>query len=488
MYLITMLLCSLSAFTIEISDNDISRLTKTSSPGFERIEANALEAKKGYLAAEDKLGVKLYGGYQHQTTREKAINPFIPVFSPVNQYKLGLSKNYKYGIESKLEASVDSRSGSSPTGGTFNSINTSILSLQLGFDLWSNFLGRISKRQLENAKLSNEQMLIKEKLDLKALESNNRKLFWALVANEQKTILSKKLLITAKKQSSDAKKRLKSSIADKSEVARYASQVSMRQGQVYLLNYEKQNLLSQLKKQIPTLMNQEISISDVNLDKTIFEILSCTQLINKQSSTPYAYTDYDDFLGYLKKIQTNQEKIDDSSSIDVKLLTNFRTTGVASNQAGANNYEGSFDSSIDDIQDNNRTGMDVALTFTIPLGSTSSDLKEVNKIVNIKRLSSQVTDAESNIITTHNQVSKSINILMDVISTQKQNSKDLNIRVKDMKKKYSQARIPLFALIQDQDELMNNDLNVIDTQVTILNTLLDYFIVFNKTPCAFNRI
>lgn len=488
MYKLLGFIISVNVLAISISDQDITRFTRSSNPNLDKIEANRLEAKKNYLSAEDNLGVKLYGGYKHETTREKALNPFIPIFSPVNQYQLGLVKKFKYGVESKLEASVDSRSGSSPTGGSFNSANTTMLSLELGFDLWSNFLGRISKRQLENAKLSDEQMKIKQSLDLKALESNNRKLFWALVANEEKKKLTNKLFLTAKKQARDARKRLKSAVADKSEVARYDSQVSMRQGQLYLLDYEKENLLSKLRSQFPQLSGQSITLSNYNLDKTVFEILSCTETIRSQKGTPYEFTEYDEFLGFLSKIQKNQEKIDNSSSIDLKLVTKFKTTGVASEEVAPGQYEGSFNESIEDIENNNRSGLEAALMFNIPLGSTSSELKDVNTLVNKKRLTAQLTEAKTSMTSTHEQISNSIKILIDVIKTQKENSKNLQVRVKDMKKKYSQARIPLFALIQDQDELMNNDLNVIDTQVTILNTLLDYFIVFNKTPCAFNRI
>lgn len=484
-YKLILFLLSLNLSAITLTESDISRFSKNSSPALDKIRANALEANKRYLSAEEDLDFKLYGGYAHETTREKPLNPFIPIFSPVNQYQLGLSKKFKYGISSNLEASVDSRSADS-----FKSTNTSALSLQLGFDLWSNFLGRISKRELENAELSKEQMKIKETLDIKALESNNRKIYWALVANAEKKKLAKKLLITAKKQAQDARKRLRSAVADKAEVSRYDSQVSVRNGQVYFLDYEKEKLLSQLRKQFPHLNNKNVKLANYNLNKTIYEVLSCTQQIRQQKSTPYKYTDYDEFLNYLRRIQKNQEKIDQNSRVDLKLVTKFKTTGVASDERVANSgiYEGSFDESINDIRDNNRTGLEAALTFSIPLGNSSSKLKDVNLLVNKKRLGAQLAEANASVESTHREISKSIEVLLSVIKTQKENSQNLKVRVKDMKKKYSQARIPLYALIQDEDELMNNDLNVIDTQVTILNTLLDYFIVFNKMPCAFNRI
>jgi len=469
---------------IEISESTIVELTKKSTPSLDRIKSQRLMGKKDLLAAEDNLAFKLYGGYSHETTKEKAINPFIPVFSPINQYELGVSKNYKYGMSSKLQATVDSR-----TANGFNSINTSILSLELGFDLWSDFMGRITKRQLENASLSNKQKNLKEQIDLKAFESNSRKLYWAMVANAQKYKLTKKLLKTAQKQSKEARKRQQNSIADSSEVARYRSQVSMREGQLLILKYEKENLVKNLKTTFPSLNGQDVNVTGYNLDKTVAEVLSCTQVISSKKSAPYDYTFYDEIVALLSDVQKNQEIIDDSSSIDVKLTTKFKTTGVGSDEiaSGSNRYEGSFQDSLDDIDDNDRSGLEAGLVFNIPLGSTSSDLKEVNKIINKKRLQAELQEVDANLVSTHSQIASAIRILSNVMKTQKENAQNLNTRVKDMRKKYSQARIPLYALIQDEDELMNNDLNIIDTQLTILNTLLDYFIVFSETPCAFNR-
>ena len=469
---------------IEINESMIIELTKNSTPSLDRIKSQRLMGKKDLLVAQDNLAFKLYGGYQHETTREKAINPFIPVFSPINQYKLGVSKNYKYGMNSKLEASVDSR-----TANGFNSINTSIVSLELGFDLWSDFLGRMSKRQLENASLSNKQKKLKEQIDMKVFESNTRKLYWAMVANAQKYKLTQRLLETAQKQARDAKKRQKKSIADNSEVARYQSQVSLREGQLLLLKYEKENLVKNLKTTFPSLNGESIDVARYNLDKTVSEILSCTQVIGSKKSAPYDYTFYDEIVSLLSNVQKNQEIIDESSSIDVQLTTKFKTTGVGSNETavGSNRYEGSFQDSLDDIDNNNRSGFEAGLVFNIPLGSTSEDLKEVNKLINKKRLTAELKEVDANLISTHTQISNAIKILSNVMKTQKTNARSLNTRVKDMRKKYSQARIPLYALIQDEDELMNNDLNIIDTQLTILNTLLDYFIVFSETPCAFNR-
>jgi len=57
-----------------------------------------------------------------------------------------------------------------------------------------------------------------------------------------------------------------------------------------------------------------------------------------------------------------------------------------------------------------------------------------------------------------------------------------------MQRKFNQARIPVSALILDQDALFSSDLSIVDTKLAVLNTLLDYIVVFTETPCSFNKI
>ena len=55
-----------------------------------------------------------------------------------------------------------------------------------------------------------------------------------------------------------------------------------------------------------------------------------------------------------------------------------------------------------------------------------------------------------------------------------------------MRKKYNQGRISLSELIQDEDSLFESELMVARTKYNIINLLLDYLSIFNKTECDFN--
>jgi outer membrane protein TolC len=487
MIFLWLVLVSLNVFSFEIDESKLITLAQKESPKLDEIKSRLLSSESTFREVDDSLAVNAYGGYDHTTTNEKAIVPFFPVYSPINRYQIGLKKNFKYGISADISASVDQRSGANSTT-EFKDIHTTIYDLTLNFDLWQNLFGKLTRLKIDNAKLSFESGKIQSKIEEKAFVVAIRRLYWNLVGNAEKIRISQNLLEQAQKQAADARRRRRNSIADAGEVARYESQVASRKGSLLLLEYQREQFLKALTDLVPSLAGKDISLAPYNVDKSIFDVLSCTEIIAREKKVPYKYTYYDEMTELLKSIQKNQSKLDSSyDDIDVKLSTSFRQVGVASeaNQAG-NEYTGSYQESLDDMANNDRSAFQAGLMVTIPLGSQDKTAK-VKEEYNKRRLDANIKSTDNNIVNTHNQIARQIKILQEVIRTQRLNSDKLNIRLKDMRKKFSQARVSVTALIQDQDALLNSDLSIIDTQLEILNTLLDYFTIFTDTPCEFNR-
>jgi outer membrane protein TolC len=78
--------------------------------------------------------------------------------------------------------------------------------------------------------------------------------------------------------------------------------------------------------------------------------------------------------------------------------------------------------------------------------------------------------------------------LREVIKSQKETNKYLAQSLKVSKRKYKQARISLQELIGEQDSHLQSQLQEIDSNLAIVNTLIDYFSIYMDTPCEFNRI
>jgi hypothetical protein len=486
------LLCGLMTFTInsfgevlKIDENKILSLITEEVPRIQEIDALFQQAKAEQEGFNDKFNTSLSAGYNRIETKEKAIVSFSPVFSPVIQKNISLNKNWSYGVQTSVGWATDSRSGESPFA-DFNDVTTTIFSLDVSLDLWKDLFGRLTRAQNENMNLNMKKANFENAIGKKAFSLAVRRIYWALVANFEKSKITTELYKTAEKQAEDARKRLQSSVADKGEVARYESQVAARKGALLYLEFERESLLKQLSSFLPSLKKYEIELAEFDLQGTVLQVLECTRVIGAQNSTPMEFTLYDEIVSLLQQMKDNQLKIDKSyDSIDLKLAGRLKRTGVGSEATRDDLFEGSYGKSIDDMNENDRSGSEIGVVLRVPLGF--SDTKTTKEILTQKRMDAQINGLISNLDVTHNQLNRSIKLLTEVIQTQRLNSAKLKIRLEDMQKKYNQARVSVSNLIMDQDALLTSDLNVIDTQIAVLNTLFDYLLVFNSTPCSFNK-
>lgn len=498
-YLGSMLLLAMAIDVVYADDNvflmDESTIKKQISeniPQIQQIESDFQAAKFKELEEKDKLTPEIFANYQNVRTNERAIISFMPVWSPVTQYEVGLRKKFTSGVSASLSTAVDSRSANLNgfSGSTqYDDVTTLVHSLNVNIDLWKDLLGKLTDAKIQSAVLSKKSAELQKEIQQNSYYISLRRLYWSLVANNEKIKISNALLKTATEQAMDAKKRQLNNIADAGEVARYESQVLSRKSALLYLEYQKESYLKQLRTLLPTLTNKQIKFNEYNLDKTIFDVLKCTQIISSNSGVPYEFSSYDEVAKLLQEIEFKQKQINDSfDDIDLKFSATYKLTGVGSEEINSNLYEGSVSRANEDLANNDRSGFAAGFSLNIPLGANKKSAKEAKVIFNQKRIKAQRSDIEFNLANTHEQVLKAIGVLTQVVKVQKMNSEKLEIRLKSMKKKYNQARISVNALIQDQDAKMNSDLSVIDTQLAAVNTLLDYFMVFSQTPCGFNRI
>lgn len=468
---------------IKLSEKLIHEFARKENPTLDSIEAQFLQKKSALAQTNTDYAVRLDAGGTYAETKEKALFSFAPIFSPTRTVYSKLTKsNFASGTSMTLGVSNDQRSA---TNGLITKANTTTLELGVSIDLWKNFFGKLSKAKVESASLSFEQAKIEKEISIKTFELSLRKIYWGLVANQESLNITTKLMKQAQEQAKDAKKRLANSVADKSEVARYESQVASRKSNMIYLEYQRESMLKQLKELIPELSGKEIELSQYNLGNTIVKVLECTSVIGSHPQVPLEYTKYDDISKLLQKIQSKQSMLAGSfDQMDVSLNAGYKVTGVDSPNSG----EGSLSGSVDDFQDHDRGGYSVGLNVSVPFGDSYEKLRTTQELIANKRYQAEMDKLISQMNATHQQLRKSINLLTEVIKTQRFNSQKLNERLSEMQKKYNQARISVNDLINDQDALLNSDLTIIQTQLEVVYTLFDYLVVFSETPCEFNRI
>lgn len=482
---------SLSTYsaTLKLNENVLDEAARKGSPQIDQIEAAFLSIAVDEGETKEKFAPELFGRGSYSETRERPIIQFQPIYSPIKQAQIGVRKDYASGFETSAYVSTDQRTAQSNFIGKLQNVTTTTLAFTVQMDVWKNLFGKISKADLESAELSKKRAEIEKDIQLKTFRISLRRIYWSLVANNESTKISEGLLETAQKQLEESKSRFKNSVAEADEVARYEAQLASRNGTILYLKYQRETLIKQLRNLLPELSNYELELENYDIDKTMTDVLSCTSTIAGESKVPYQNTQYDEVVTLLRRVKSNNKLIDSRySDADVKLFGTVKSTGIGSDSVNNRLTRGNYGDSYADQVEQNRTGYEVGVNFTIPLGSVKEDTRKVKELYNEKRFTASINNTDTQVITTHQQLSKQISLLREVIRAQRVSSEQLGKRLKLMRKKYEQARVSVDELVNDQDALLNSELITIDTQLQILNTIFDYLVIYTETPCAFNRI
>ncbi|TNE96525.1 MAG: TolC family protein [Deltaproteobacteria bacterium] len=456
-----------------LSESSLSKLSDD-VPTMQQIELLSDSAKLGYLGMNDAFTPSLTASAYYSENKEKQLNRFAPITSPIKDFSVGVEKPTSIGM--KLGAKVFAQQ---TTNSFVTSSTTTGISAELAMDLHKDFLGRITKTELDNRKMEADKADLEKKISKKAFIQNLRKLYWALVANNEAQKITKELLVTANQQVKQAEDRFKNKVADSGEVARYRSQVAARTASLISLQYQQSNLHQRLKEMIPSLASKTIVLAPYNLDETVNNVLVCSSMLEQKTNSPMDFTLYDEVVQILNGQEQNQKKIDNLyDTWDLALQSEIKKTGK----------EYTYSESYSDLSSDGRNAYQVGLQLTIPLGSRKKDTREVKEIVNKKKFKAEQEANLAKLEAYHSQMIRSVTLLKQVVANQKINSFNLAKSLKVSQKKYKQARITVEQLVQEQDGFLNSNLAEIETKLNIINTLLDYFSVYTETPCNLNRI
>jgi outer membrane protein TolC len=478
----------LSALDFKLTETSLRDLALKGAPQLDQIQASFLAVDVQTKQLQEQFAPELFGRANYAETNEKPIIQFFPIWSPLRQAQVGVRQNLKQGFSAEAALTTDQRSAVSVTG-KYRDITTTSLSFTMQMDLWKDIFGRMSEARLENAGHESQKAEIEKNIQLKTFIISLRRIYWSMVANREAVKISEELLKTSLQQLEESKKRFKNSVAEADEVARNEAQVSSRQANLIFLNYQKESLVKQLKTLIPELTESEIQLADYNLPETFNQVTVCTGTIAQEQKTPYQFTTYDEATSLIRKIKTNAASLNSRyADPDVKLYGLVKATGVGSDNTKPSYYRGSYGASVSDIQTTNRTGYEVGLRVTVPLGDAKTSTQQTKELYDEKRLLAAINATDAQVINTHQQLVKNITLLNEVIRAQKITTAQLEKRLFYMRRKYEQARVSINDLIFDQDALLRSELTTIETQLQILNVLFDYLAIYTETPCGFNRI
>ena len=457
-----------------IDEPTLGALLERSPPNLTQINEMFMRSQVNQLSILDKFNTNLTTSASYLVTEEKQFAQFIPVTSPIKNVNLSVNRKFSNGL------SLGVRGYSEQFSNNFVSdASTMGVTLNLGLDLWREFIGKKTTSLLEKAKEESHQAEHFKNISIARFKNSIRKIYWALVANAEELKVTNELLSSSIKQVKEAKKRYKNNIADRGEVARYQSQVSARKSSIISLKYERASIVKGLKELIPEISLKKIQLSPYDIDKTIALVLACTETIANNNLPPLENTFYDDIVASLEKQELLEEKVNNTyDDIDLKFQTEYGYKGRANSRGD----------SLSDLQDDPRVNYAVGLTLNIPLDKKKKTTAEVIKKATKLKYKSLRQKQMAKIKSFHSQTIRQINLLRNIIKNQADNTKYLAISLKTSKRKYNQARLTVEQLVQEQDSYLQSNLDEIRTKLAIINTIFDYLSVYTETPCKFNRI
>lgn len=462
------------AQTINITEDMLVGWAKDTNHTSSAIELQNLSSQINESTFNENFSARLKSSYSYSKSKETSFSQYAPVTSPIKNAQVILSKPTAYGLETSLTVSTNQVTNNFFTKGT-----TAAFGVGLAMDLYKDLFGKTTRANLESLQIKSEISKNETEISKHAFVQETRKLYWALVANNESLLIAKSLYETAKKLEEDTEKRFKNNVADQGEFSRTKSQTEARNGQILVLEFERSELFKRLKQLFPEkIANNDLSLASYNLDTTVAQVLGCTSNISSKSNAPFEYTRYDEVLGLLKKdLELSQRINRTTSKADVKLISELNYIGKDFSHSNA----------ITELEESGRQQYSVGFQIDIPLDGKKTDSMNLRDEAITKANIARYQEIEGKLNAFHSQTVKSIDVLYRVIAAQKRNALYLGDSLKISKTKFKQARLSARDLIQDEDSLLQSNLSEINTKYNIISTLIDYFTVFNSTPCTINK-
>ena len=431
-------------------------------------EQAILAKNKTYENFQTLLNINgLYG-----ENKSRQLNQFVPVTSPIKNLSAEIVQGTKYGASTKLKFFTEQF-----TNNFLRRSTTTGAELSLMVDLYKDFLGRVTRKRVDNLELNTQIADLNQKINAHQFKLNIQKIYWSLVANNESIVITNELIRQAKKQYKITSKKFKNSISDKGLLARTKSLIASRQGSLNSLEYTRSNLLKSLRQLIPEISQKNIELSPYDINQIKGQVLECTGLINKYNQLPLENTLLDEVSNIQNNIYSNEKIIAKShSTIDLKMNLSAQLNG----------RDFSYSNSIENLRNDPQPVGTVLFSLSIPLsGQQKETEKSLSTLAEIQQLTLPTINL-SKIKSYDQEIKSSIKVLLSALENQKTNTENLKISIENSRQKFSQARITVEQLVQEEDNYFYSEISSIQTNLSIIHTLLDYFSIFTNTPCALN--
>ncbi len=471
---ITLLSASLlSAEEYALTEKSIVELAKD-SPQSQSIGASLEAADFNRLRANDAYDFTLNAnGRVFKSDETQVVGSFPPVSSS-KVFNIDITRPTKYGFSVGVGHEAEfSRIKS------FGDLKKRTYFAELSIDLFKDFLGRNSKSHIKDAKLGYEVAQIENKINMKKQRLNFRKIFWSYVAAKESKDFASQLLDSSKRQLRTTRKKYKNDVADSSDIARFKSQLNEREAQMNgFIRAMKRTELG-IRELLPQLSNKEFVLGNYNSEETLKKFYSCLGLIEKEKDTPLRYTLIDDLVKLKEKqLAARTKTISTYSDIDIKLQGQIGLVG-------AGNKIDQADRNLKDQKNNFST---IGLNISMPLGGKKRVTEKKQLSLEKMNFEAEARTLQARMNALHITFLQNIELVNSIVKSRSNNSNDLKKVLNNARKKYGQARISSFQLLQEEDRYLSNAIQLINAKRDMIHLLFDYLSVFSEFSCPMSEV
>lgn len=459
-----------------LNEKTLIDLLDNKNPTLEKINSLYQQSIINELNFKNNYNYKIYGNINYTKADDDWSQWDYSGTNDETNFSVGLQKNSMYGINGNL--SINGQDGNYYTSGLGNQdIGRNGLMLTYSIDLWKNFLGYQDLTRKLNLDLNKKQSQIKTYIEKNNFYYSLRNIYWNLVIKNKELKFYNMMLEQAKANLINVEKKFKAYIADSGDLAQAKASVELRKTQYKNIEIEIINLKKELQNYLPELLTKNIVITSFDLTNTFNNIAMCNNNIYNNKNDYTTLSSYKEYIDFMDKIiDTELKMLKRDSDFDVKLDISANFRGIDKN----------INKSFKDLREFDRDSYSVGLNISKNLGNNDNELK-INKIKLTKmNYYYNKNNTLANMSSFYNSYQTIMENMFENLNNLSAYKKNMNDRVKNSRKKYNQGRLALSDLIQDEDNLVDANIKLIEMEGVIINTILQYLSIFDKTECTFN--
>ena len=463
--------------TVKIDENNLKLLIKNDNPSIESINSLIQQNVLNEKTFNRDYDFKLSGSAKYLKSSDNWSRYDFTGTNNETSFGVGLEKKSVYGMSGSLSLNDSDGNYFTFTQPNYD-LNRSGLSVNYSIDLWKNFLGYQTLTNKLNLELNTKQSKVKGYIEKNSFYYSLRRLYWQLVIKNKELEFYGDMIKQAEQNLKAVQKRYKNYIADDGDLAKAKANVDLRKVNYDNVKVEIENYLKQFKYYLPNLGNKNIAVDSFDLTDIFGDIMVCNKTIYDNGKNFYSWkelTTYNEYIELMDKIIDNELKIasrEDDVDITLDIGANFR------------GLESKFSDSFDDLSNFDRNDYSISLNVNKTIGGNNIEedkmkLLKMNYNVNKNNTIANITS----IYTTYENIMKSMFNNLNNLHKYRIN---MEKTVKNSEYKYNQGRISLTDLINDQNSLIDANIQLINMEGVIIDTILQYLSIFDKTQCNFN--